>query len=299
MNDNPEITLVDVRMIVPGDNDRKTFDPAKLETLAASIGKNGLAQPIVLRMMDVETPDPMYEIVAGERRFRAISTILKWVEIPAIIRDLTDEEASDIMLAENVGRENLDPIEEAIAYQRRIDQYGYTVSEIAEKVGVTSIRVQFRLKLLALREDVQQLVKTGNLDLGYAQILASASLDPNFQLLALRALQENNHPTPKWFRRICGELYKEQAQTSLFDGPLFTGEILSAIVDTVEQESEIPHPSTDKAPITGKSAKEITLNQAKFWMNAASAWDQAGKPFKRQECEAAAEALQNLADSLP
>ena len=106
-----EIANIPVSSIAAGNNDRKEFDPVKLEELAASIAAHGLAQPITVRPLSGLIPG--FEIVAGERRFRAISRVLQWDTIPAIVRDLDDEAASAIMLAENTGRADLNPIEEA------------------------------------------------------------------------------------------------------------------------------------------------------------------------------------------
>lgn len=97
-----EVTQIDIRLIVPGDNDRTIFDQTHIIELAENIAANGLIQPITVREIDGGS-DPLYQIVAGERRFRAIET-LEWGEVPAIIKDLTEEEASAVMLAENIGR---------------------------------------------------------------------------------------------------------------------------------------------------------------------------------------------------
>jgi ParB family chromosome partitioning protein len=107
-----------------GTNDRKHFDEVKLGELAESISEHGLAEPIIVRPV-TSFCGVGYEIVAGERRFRAMTTILDRSFIPAIVRELDDESASAIMLAENTGRADLDPIEEANAYQSRIERFGW------------------------------------------------------------------------------------------------------------------------------------------------------------------------------
>lgn len=283
-----EITILPISEIVPGQNDRTVFDAVKLAELADSIREHGLVQPITVRQLD---GCELYEIVAGERRFRACS-LLEWTEIPAIIQDLTDEEAAAIMLSENVARADLDAIDEGLAYQKRIKAYGWTAQDCADKAGVSVVRVQFRLKLLKLRSDLQELVRSGNLDIGYAQIIVSSGLDANFQLLATRALQENASPTPPWFRRLCGELARRQSQVKMFDDPLFSG--LPGVIPQPVETIEPPHPTTTKPPKHGNSPKEIIESQMAFWNTAAEAWDRIGKPFRRQECQAAALALQGL-----
>lgn len=274
-----------VASIRPGTNDRTVFDKQALQGLAANIAANGLIQPITVRPVEQG-----FEIVAGERRYRACKDLLGWSEIPAVVMELGDQEASAVMLAENVARENLDPIDEGRAYASRMERFGLTVAEVADQAGVTSVRVRFRLKLLALRPDVQRMVRTNNLSIGYAQILADGDLDANRQMLAVRALRDNPRATPSWFRRIVNALVEEQQQGILFEMPLFGGPNL----ETSEQHEPIlpPTPTTAKPPKCGRTVHETLAGQASFWDQAAESWDALGKPFKRQECQAASQALQ-------
>lgn len=274
--------------IVPGANDRTTFDPAALQELAASIRQNGLIQPITVRAIE---GTEMHQIVAGERRYRACTQLLGWDTIPAIVADLTDEEAAAVMLSENVSRQDIDAIDEANAYASRIKLFGWSVAKCAEAAGVSEIRVQFRLKLLNLRPDLQALVKTGSLQLGYAQVLASAGLDSARQLMALAALRDHANPTPAWFRRLCSDLLSQQAQETMLDvAPIFGGALESPVTRAALVEP--PHPSTTTPPAVGRSARAKLEAQADFWTDAAGQWERLGRPFKRQECQAAAQALQ-------
>lgn len=284
----PTIEMVDTREITPGPNDRTKFNQVSLDELAANIAEHGLIQPITVRQLDC-VPS-IYQIVAGERRFRACKDILGWEEIPAIVKDLTDEEASAIMLAENVARDDLDAIDEGNAYANRMALYGLSAQDVADQAGVTVIRVRFRTKLLNLRPDIQALIRNDDLRLGYAQILANANLDPNRQLLALAQLRDNPRATPSWFRRVVNELLEQQAQ-----GALFELSLLNEQAEIVEPElPELPpHPSDTTPPKVGVTTREIITGQATFWQAAAAAWDELGKPFKRQECQAAAMALQS------
>jgi len=277
------ITEVQISRIVAGDNDRTKFDRAALAELADSIREHGLAQPITVRVVGNK-----FQIVAGERRFRAFQ-LLGCDTIPAIVRaDLSDEAASAIMLAENVARADLDPVDEGMAYQKRIDRFGWTVERLAEQAGVSTVRVHFRLKLLRLRPELQAILRSGDLQLGYAQILADADLDTNRQMIAISRLRSNPSPTPGWFRREVNELLEEQAQGALFDTALL-------IAQTVEETApafEFPaHPDTTAPPVEGKTPRDRMVNQITFWRKAADAWDALGKSFKRQECQAAAKAL--------
>jgi ParB/RepB/Spo0J family partition protein len=197
--------------IRPGSNDRHRFDLEQLTDLAWSIKTNGLAQPITVRPM----PDGHYEIIAGERRYRAMTQILGYDTIPCLVDARDDASASAIMLAENCARVDLNPIEEAQAYQARIDQFGWTVERLADTAGVSKDIVKKRLGLLSLREEIQHLVKHEGLPLGHAEALCG--LDRNRQLSALRILQQSPTPMPiAAFRDVCAELLAEQNQDNLF-----------------------------------------------------------------------------------
>src|SRR5690606_4424190 len=145
-----KVHQIPVAQIVPGSNDRKVFDEVKLQELASSIQEHGLAQHITVRPI---AGSQEFEIVAGERPFRAISQILQWETAPCLVRELSDEEASAIMLVENTSRVDLDPIAEANAYQVRVEKFGWDAKRIAEVAGVSSDRVRARLTLLKLAED--------------------------------------------------------------------------------------------------------------------------------------------------
>lgn len=281
------ITEIDIAMTVPGNNDRTIFSQKDLQALADNIKANGLIQPISVRQL----PDTeLYQIIAGERRFRACK--LAGMEIiPAIVSDLSDEEAAILMMAENTSRKDLDPIDEAKAFEVRIERFDWSVEQCAKHAGVTTIHVRFSLKLIKIREDLQALCRTGDLQRGYAQILADADLDNNFQMIAFRELRDNPKPTPTWFRKVTSRLLTQQAQGQLFDLPLMGGPMLEQSQPT--KLVEPPHPKTTIPPKSGESAREIITKQATFWQEAARAWDELGKPFKRQECESAAMALKS------
>jgi len=283
-----QINQIPISQIIPGKNDRTVFDEAGLRELANSIKEHGLIQPITIRYTD---DCSKFEIVAGERRFRACK-LLDLETISAIIKVIKDEEASAITLAENIARKSLDPIDEARAYQSRIDNFGWSIEDIARYAGTSSIHVRFRLKLLKLIPEIQKLIRFGNLSLGYAQILADATLDTNFQLTAFATFRDNPKPTPGWFRNIILDLKEKQDQGVLFNGPLFDRIEKSEIKN--QKIPEPPHPSTTTPPKIGHTIKEIIRNQMSFWEGAAKQWDVIGKPFKRNECQSAAQAL-NLA----
>jgi ParB/RepB/Spo0J family partition protein len=284
--DMKPINDIPISQIVPGRNDRTVFDESGLRELADSIKEHGLIQPITVRHAK---DGNLFEIVAGERRFRACK-LLGWQTIPAIVTDLRDEHASAITLAENIARKSLDPIDEACAYQSRIQSFGWSIEEISKYAGTSTIHIQFRLKLLRLIPEIQKLIRGGNVQIGYAQILADASLDSNFQLLAFSKLRDNPKPTTGWFRSIVSELKERQDQGILFKGPLFDKTQAVNELQTGDIR-EPPHPETTTPPKIGRNYKEILLNQISFWEEAAKQWDVIGKPFKRNECRSDAQAL--------
>jgi ParB family transcriptional regulator, chromosome partitioning protein len=145
---------------------RRHFDEAALEELAASIGQRGVIQPIIVRRLD----NGRYQLVAGERRWRAAQKA-QLHEIPALIRDLSDRDVMALALIENLQREDLNPIEEARAYNRLAESEGLTQAEIARMVDKSRSHVANLQRLLALPEAVIGLVERGDLSMGHARAL--------------------------------------------------------------------------------------------------------------------------------
>ncbi|ROR34338.1 ParB/RepB/Spo0J family partition protein [Inmirania thermothiophila] len=147
---------------------RRAFDPAALEELAASIRAQGVVQPVVVR------PAPGgegYELVAGERRWRA-AQMAGLAEVPAVVREVDDRAAMAMALIENVQREDLNPLEEALALRRLVDEFGLTHQEAAEAVGRSRAAVSNLLRLLELHEAVKALLAQGALEMGHARAIA-------------------------------------------------------------------------------------------------------------------------------
>ena len=154
------------------DQPRKTFDETELDELAASIRRKGVIQPLLVRPAPGREGE--YEIVAGERRWRAAQRAgLR--ELPAVVRALDDTEVLQIAIIENVQRADLNAVEEALAYRALIDQYGHTQEEVAEAVGKSRSHVANTMRLLGLPEDVRNHVLTGRLTAGHARALATAA----------------------------------------------------------------------------------------------------------------------------
>jgi ParB family chromosome partitioning protein len=153
-------------------NPRRNFDPADLEDLSRSIRQHGVVQPVVVRT----AADGRYEIIAGERRWRA-AQMAGLVEIPVIVRDVDDKTALEIAIVENVQRADLNPLEEAQGYEQLIAQYGYTQNDLGEVIGKSRSHVANSLRLLKLPDEVRQMLSEGALSAGHARAIVSTS-DP-------------------------------------------------------------------------------------------------------------------------
>ncbi len=145
---------------------RTHMNPEALEELAASIRAQGVIQPIVVRPLAAGN----YEIIAGERRWRA-AQLASLETVPAVVRKIPDEAAIAIALIENIQRENLNPVEEANAFTRLIDEFHMTHQQVAEAVGRSRAAVTNLLRLLTLNSDVRELLETGKMDMGHARAL--------------------------------------------------------------------------------------------------------------------------------
>ena len=182
-----KITPLKISLVDPkSDQPRKYFDKEALEQLAASILENGLLQPILVR----EYGEGRYQIIAGERRFRA-SKIAGLTEIPAIVLDRDDKKAAQIALIENVQREDLNPLEEALGYKSLAEEYDMTQEELSVKVGKSRSAIANTLRLLELPDEILTLVASKELSAGHARTLLGVHNRDNMILLAQRALEED------------------------------------------------------------------------------------------------------------
>ncbi len=161
---------------------RKNFDEAAITALADSIREHGVLQPLLVRPM----PGGGYQIVAGERRWRA-ARMLGLDEVPVVVRDLSDLETAQIALIENLQRENLNPIEEALGYRRLQDDFEMKQEEIAKTVGKSRSAVANAIRLLRLPEEVQELLIEGSISAGHARALLGFSDETLMITAALKA----------------------------------------------------------------------------------------------------------------
>ena len=174
------VTLLSISMVDPkSDQPRKTFNKEALEELARSIEENGLLQPILVR----EYAGGRYQIIAGERRFRACK-IAGISEIPAIILDRDDRKVAEIALIENLQREDLNPLEEAMAFKALADDYGLTQEEVSERVGKSRSAIANAIRLLDLPAPILDMVASGEISAGHGRTLLGVKLRDNMILLA-------------------------------------------------------------------------------------------------------------------
>lgn len=167
-----------VDLLQPGKYQPRTdMHPESLEELANSIRAQGVVQPIVVRPV---SGGKKFEIIAGERRWRA-AQMAELHEIPVVVRDVSDQAAIAMALIENIQRENLNPIEEAVALQRLIDEFDMTHQQAAEAVGRSRAAVSNLLRLLTLEDEVRRLLEQGNLEMGHARALLALEGDAQVQ----------------------------------------------------------------------------------------------------------------------
>jgi len=158
---------VPVEQIRPNpDQPRRTFRPEEMEELAASVREKGIIQPLILR----QTGPDAYEIVAGERRWRA-AQMAQLHEVPAILRDYSDAEVLEIAIIENIQRADLNAVDEAAGYRQLMERFGHTQEQLATALGKSRSHIANLLRLLTLPEGVQSMVSDGTLSAGHARTL--------------------------------------------------------------------------------------------------------------------------------
>lgn len=175
----PALTQVDISQVRPNPfQPRMQFEPQKLQELADSISENGVIQPIILR----KTSDGGYELVAGERRWRAAQKA-GLAKIPAIIKDISDQKLLELALVENIQRDELNAIEEAHAYQMLINEFHLSQEQVSQRVGRSRTAVTNTLRLLKLPKKIQALVIQNQLSMGHARAIIPLSLGQQLPLV--------------------------------------------------------------------------------------------------------------------
>ena len=163
------VSDVKITLVEPNKNQpRKTFDEDKLEALAKSLRENGMIQPIIV----TKKKSGRYTIVAGERRWRA-AKLAGFGEVPVIVKEYSDQTVTEVALIENLQREDLNPIEEALGYKNLCELYGLTQEEVSQKVGKSRSAVANSMRLLSLDDDIQKKLISGEISEGHARTALS------------------------------------------------------------------------------------------------------------------------------
>ena len=202
---NPSVNKLRIMEIEPNrDQPRKDFDEKSLSELAESIEQHGVLQPLVVRPLT----NGGYQLVAGERRWRA-ARIAGLTEVPVVIKELTDEEIIEIAMIENLQREDLNPLEEALGYRYMMDELNITQEQAAEKVGKSRPAVANAIRLLRLPDEVQEMVKNNLISPGHARALlgfenqeliiqtAKRIVKEDLSVREVETLVKNSQKTPK------------------------------------------------------------------------------------------------------
>lgn len=203
VTDLEDVTQIDIEKIVPNKyQPRVVFDEERISELAQTLKTHGMIQPIVVRKKDGDE----YELIAGERRFRA-AKLLEWETVPAIVREMTDTETASIALIENIQRENLSVIEEANAYVQLIEMHELTQEALAQRLGKSQSTIANRIRLLSLPEEVQDALMNKTISERHARALLKLS-DKETQIEFLRLIIEKSLTV-----RETDELIKKHLQT--------------------------------------------------------------------------------------
>lgn len=179
---NIKISLIEPNKKQP----RRHFDEEKIKALSASIKEHGLIQPIII----TPSKNGMYKIVAGERRWRAAKKA-KLSEIPAVVRKYNEEEVAEIALIENLQRENLNPIEEAIGYNLLMEEFNLTQEMISQRVGKSRSAIANSLRLLSLEDEIRKMLISGTLSSGHARAVLSIE-DENLRIAFAKRIIDDN-----------------------------------------------------------------------------------------------------------
>lgn len=245
--DNKSVQVLDIKLdkIRPGKfQPRKAFDEAELQELSDSIKHNGLIQPIIVR----EIKNGHYEIIAGERRFRA-SHLAKLKHIPAIVREFSDQEALAVALIENIQRKDLNAIEESLGYKRLIDEFKLTHVELSKVTGRSRSHITNILRLLNLHAEVQEMVIRGQLDMGHARALLP--LPETVQLALANMVIDDDLTTAEVERRVAKILHQntphKKTKSSSVDPDI--GKLEIKIADKLGMMVSIKHGRTGSGKV--------------------------------------------------
>ncbi|TQR20027.1 ParB/RepB/Spo0J family partition protein [Psychrobacillus vulpis] len=224
LNETEKVEQIALEKIKPNPfQPRKIFDEEAMKDLSESIKEHGVLQPIILRKKGSK-----YEIVVGERRFRA-SELAGLDEIPAVIRELNDQQMMEIAILENLQREDLTPIEEAEAYQNLMENLSLTQEQLAFRLGKSRPHIANHIRLLTLPEEVRNSISSGELTMGHGKALLGLKKKKNIPLIMVKTIKEklNVRQLEALVQRLNDNVPRETTKTEKKD------------IFTVEKESEL------------------------------------------------------------
>ncbi|WP_114966981.1 ParB/RepB/Spo0J family partition protein [Alkalilacustris brevis] len=233
---------VPVEKIVPNPaQPRRHFSPEALEELASSIRSKGIIQPLIVRQMP-DQPD-IYQIVAGERRWRA-AQMARLHEVPVLVRTFSDSEVLEIAIIENIQRADLNPIDEAQGYHQLMERFGHTQQKLAEALGKSRSHIANLMRLLQLPEEVQTYLRDGQLSAGHARALitsddpASLARQVISRGLSVRQAESLARKGPAAARPRRGRLYEKDADTRVLEQDLSATLGMSVVIEHSEINGE-------------------------------------------------------------
>ena len=227
--------MAGMKEIIPNkEQPRKVFDEDALKDLADSISQHGILQPLLVRPMT----DGTYQLVAGERRWRAAG-IAGLKEVPVVIREMTDKDADTFALIENLQREDLNPIEEAQGYRSLIDSYGITQEDAAKYVNKSRPAITNALRLLDLPDSIIQKVSDGSLSAGHARAILSFDTKEEQEAAASEAIAKNL--TVRALEKMAQASHKPTTNTSVKKSkrPSFYDEVELALTDQLGRKVKV------------------------------------------------------------
>ena len=234
IQDDHNSKIVPISKINPSRYQPRThFNPDSLKELAQSIEEQGLIQPLVVACtpLSLNNGDQEYELIAGERRWRA-AKIAGLREVPIVIKNVSDKEQFQIALVENLQREDLNPIEEAFAFKRLLDEFNLTQEELAKTIGKGRVVIANTLRLLQLPQSLQDAVASGSISAGHARTLVSVSDESVQKELSQRILDE--HLTVRDVEKIVSD-WKEAYATGKLKGTKRKDPEIRHIEDRLQQ----------------------------------------------------------------
>ena len=301
MTDPPRmLPVAQIRPSGVGDgNERKKFDPVRLKALAALIARDGLQQPIRVRPCAPDADGRRFEIIMGERRFRAVSQVNGEREIMAFVDDVDDAALVLRRIGENMGREDLSPMEQARGFTAALDVPGVTLETLIEASNETRGYVLDMLALVDLCPSVAATVtgKPGGFPLEHAHILAGAGLTHHNQRAAFDAYGRNDAPTGEWWARLCADMAGAQNQQELFAfGDSLVLKVQQEAMRAIERAK--PRPGVDAPRHEFADVFSRATCERAYWADAADAWDDAGRPNMAARCREYADLLARVLDGV-